>query len=265
MLSPVESAIAPPSLCHIGEFLFDLEEHVLFQGAMEIPLRPKSLNVLQYLVEHRGHLVSKSELMEAVWPNLSVSENSLTQCLTEVRRALGSRERHIIRTIPGRGYLLQVDEDHCFLHSSTIRQSGTGQPVREPLEHDTCLPPLFINSSDDFHSSVRGIPAALWQKQLDLYFDLCHTASTICNFEGAAPERSSAERIFWILYWGPVVLVADERFVTPAVKAFASAIHMRAPNEILRSLCLELASSCRKSLKLVAEVPLLTGNDLGGR
>jgi DNA-binding winged helix-turn-helix (wHTH) protein len=258
MVSPVESEITSPSLCHIGEFLFDLEEHVLFQGAMEIPLRPKSLNVLQYLVEHRGHLVSKSELMEAVWPNLSVSENSLTQCLTEVRRALGSRERHIIRTISGRGYLLQVDEDHCFLHSSTIRQSGKGEPVREALEHDTCLSPLFTSSSDDFYSSVRGIPAALWQKQLDLYLDLCHTASTICNFERAAPERSSAERIFWILYCGPVVLVADERFVTPAVKAFASAINIRAPNEILRSLCLELAASCRTSLRLVAQPPTVS-------
>jgi DNA-binding winged helix-turn-helix (wHTH) protein len=256
MVSPVGSEIASPSLCHIGEFLFDLEEHVLFQGAMEIPLRPKSLNVLRYLVEHRGHLVSKSELMKAVWPNLFVSENSLTQCLTEVRRALGSRERHIIRTISGRGYLLQVDEDHCFLQSSTIRESGKGEPVRESLEHDTYLSPLFTSSSEDFHSSVRGI--ALWQKQLDLYLDLCHAASTICNLERAAPERSSAERIFWILYWGPVVLVADERFVIPAVKAFASAINMRAPNEILRSLCLELAASCRKSLRLVAQPPTVS-------
>jgi DNA-binding winged helix-turn-helix (wHTH) protein len=252
MSSPVESEIASPSLCHIGEFLFDLEEHALFQGAMEIPLRPKSLKVLQYLVEHRGHLVSKAELMEAVWPNLFVSENSLTQCLTEVRRALGSRERHIIRTISGRGYLLQVGEGHCFHHSSTIPQSEKGGPVRESLEHDTCLSPIFTISSDDFHSSAQGIPAVLWQKQLDLYLDLCHTASIICNFEPAAPERSRAERVFWILYWGPVALVGDERFVTPAVKAFASAINMRASNEILRNLCLELATSCRKSLKLIA-------------
>ena len=98
----------------IGELWFDLAERRLFHGQTEVTLRPKALDVFLYLVEHRGHLVSKSELIEAVWPNSFVTENSLTQCLTEVRRVLGTRKRHMIKTFSRRGYLRgRIAESSC--------------------------------------------------------------------------------------------------------------------------------------------------------
>jgi DNA-binding winged helix-turn-helix (wHTH) protein len=55
----------------------------------EIDLRPKSFEVLRYLVENAGRLVSKDELIQTAWPDVTVTDESLTQCVSEVRLALG--------------------------------------------------------------------------------------------------------------------------------------------------------------------------------
>ncbi|MFC7738481.1 winged helix-turn-helix domain-containing protein [Roseomonas sp. GCM10028921] len=72
-------------------------------------LRPKSFDVLRHLLEHPGRLVSREELMEAVWPEVVVTDDSITQCITEVRRALGDEGQRILRTVPRRGYLLEAE------------------------------------------------------------------------------------------------------------------------------------------------------------
>ena len=74
-----------------GEFTLDLERGALARGGEEITLRPKSFEVLTYLVEHHGQLVTKSALVEAVWPDTAVGDNSLAQCLVDIRRALRHR------------------------------------------------------------------------------------------------------------------------------------------------------------------------------
>lgn len=89
-----------------GEHVVDLDSGMLYHGAREVTLRPKSFAVLTYLAERPGQLVSKDELMAAIWPDVVVTEGALTQCIIDVRRALGDRE--IIRTVPRRGYLFEA-------------------------------------------------------------------------------------------------------------------------------------------------------------
>ena len=72
-----------------GDFTLDLERGVLRRGIEEVTLRPKSFEVLTYLVEHHGRLVTKAEMAESVWRDMAVMDNSLAQCLVEIRRALG--------------------------------------------------------------------------------------------------------------------------------------------------------------------------------
>jgi DNA-binding winged helix-turn-helix (wHTH) protein/tetratricopeptide (TPR) repeat protein len=74
-----------------------------------IKLRPKSFEMLRLLAEHAGRVLSKQELMEAVWPNLHVGEDSLFQCIREIRGALGDDRRQMIRLVSGRGYLLAAE------------------------------------------------------------------------------------------------------------------------------------------------------------
>ncbi len=71
------------------EFTLDLTRGCLLRGAEEIKLRPKSFEVLRYFAENGGRLISKDELIEAVWLEMAVTDDSLVQCLKDIRRALG--------------------------------------------------------------------------------------------------------------------------------------------------------------------------------
>jgi TolB-like protein/Tfp pilus assembly protein PilF len=64
--------------------------------------------VLRLLVEQAGRLISKEELMEAAWPGLFVSDDSLVQCIREIRRALDDADQTGVQNVPGRGYLFAI-------------------------------------------------------------------------------------------------------------------------------------------------------------
>jgi DNA-binding winged helix-turn-helix (wHTH) protein len=88
-----------------GDFTLDLDDGFLRRGAEEVALRPKTFEVLIYLVERHGRLVTKAELIDAIWPDAAVTDNSLAQCLAEIRRALADDSQQSIRTVARRGYL----------------------------------------------------------------------------------------------------------------------------------------------------------------
>jgi DNA-binding winged helix-turn-helix (wHTH) protein/tetratricopeptide (TPR) repeat protein len=75
----------------------------------QIKLRPKTLEMLQLFAANTGRVLSKQELMEAVWPNIHVAEDSLFQCIREVRSALGDDRRQMIRVVSGRGYVFEIE------------------------------------------------------------------------------------------------------------------------------------------------------------
>ena len=74
-----------------------------------VKLRPKTLEILRLLAGNAGRVLSKQQLMEAVWPNVHVGEDSLFQCIREIRTALGDDKRQVVRVISGRGYLFQAE------------------------------------------------------------------------------------------------------------------------------------------------------------
>ena len=89
----------------IGEFTLDLSRGCLRRGDVEVPLRPKSFALLEYLITHAGRLVTKDELLSKIWPDVIVTEDSLTRCISEARTALGDAGQVIIKTVSKRGYL----------------------------------------------------------------------------------------------------------------------------------------------------------------
>ena len=91
-----------------GEFTLDVDRNALLKGGKEIPLRPKAYDVLHHLVLHAQTLVTKQQLMDAVWGDVIVTDDSLTQCLVEIRRALHDQDRQLIRTVPRRGVILEL-------------------------------------------------------------------------------------------------------------------------------------------------------------
>jgi DNA-binding winged helix-turn-helix (wHTH) protein/class 3 adenylate cyclase len=87
-------------------FTLDLNRGVLLAAdGSEMPLRPKSFALLRLLLENAGRLLSRDTIMAALWPNLFVTDDNVTQCVRDVRRALGAEAQRMLRTQPRRGYL----------------------------------------------------------------------------------------------------------------------------------------------------------------
>jgi adenylate cyclase len=85
-------------------YTLDLTRNCLRSADREIDLRPKAFAVLRYLVENADRLVTKVELIKAIWPSVIVTEESLTHCVSEARQAIGDGDQAIIKTVPRRGY-----------------------------------------------------------------------------------------------------------------------------------------------------------------
>src|SRR4051812_34089874 len=93
---------------NFGSFTLDLDRLTLRGASGPTDLRPKSFDVLRYLVEHAGRIVTKEELVRAIWPNVTVGDESLTKCISEIRHAIGDEGQQTIKTVPRRGYLIDV-------------------------------------------------------------------------------------------------------------------------------------------------------------
>src|SRR5579859_409190 len=89
-----------------GEFRLDTGRRLLTERQTPVGLSGKAFDTLLYLVEHRGIVLKKEQLMQAIWPDTVVEENNLNQNISTLRRVLGeSRDEHrYIATVPGRGY-----------------------------------------------------------------------------------------------------------------------------------------------------------------
>jgi predicted ATPase/DNA-binding winged helix-turn-helix (wHTH) protein len=98
-----------PLSYEFGEFTLDVVRGCVLKGSEELRLRPKVYETLKYFVERPGQLVGKQELMQAVWPDSFVTDDSLVQCTLELRRALNDRSQQLLKTVPRRGYLFTAD------------------------------------------------------------------------------------------------------------------------------------------------------------
>jgi TolB-like protein/Flp pilus assembly protein TadD len=86
-------------------YTLDSARRSLSRNGKLLTLRPQAMEMLCYLARRAGRPVSKAELFEAVWPGISVTDDSLVQCVRDIRRVLGDRHRRIVKTVPRVGYL----------------------------------------------------------------------------------------------------------------------------------------------------------------
>ena len=94
-------------LYEFGPFRLDAVNRLLLRGGDAVPLKQKAVDTLLVLVERRGEVVKKEELMKRLWPDTFVEEANLTQNIYTLRKALGEGE--YILTIPRRGYRFAAD------------------------------------------------------------------------------------------------------------------------------------------------------------
>ncbi len=94
-----------------------------------VDLRSQAAEALSALAARPGEIVSKDALMQAVWPDTFVTEDSLTQCIADIRRALGDDGHVIVQTFPKRGYRLNVDRSDADVDAG-IERARTQFPLR---------------------------------------------------------------------------------------------------------------------------------------
>jgi hypothetical protein len=124
-----------------------------------VPLRAQNLAVLRCLAQNAGHVVSKDRLMQAVWPGIVVTDDSLFQCIKELRRALGDTGHRLIETAPKQGYRLVPS------------RSNGPPPADEPFEQEIHFARSANGVRIAYAVSGRGpvtiVRAAHWMTHLE--------------------------------------------------------------------------------------------------
>ena len=114
-----------------GEFILDSDRGELFRDGAPVKIRPKSFDVLRYLANRQGKLVSRDELLDEIWAGSIVTEDAVTQCLIDIRKALGDSDQTMIRTVPRRGYIFELAVEALGESAQAEPQAAaTGQPSR---------------------------------------------------------------------------------------------------------------------------------------
>jgi TolB-like protein/DNA-binding winged helix-turn-helix (wHTH) protein/Tfp pilus assembly protein PilF len=149
-----------PAGCYytFGEFRFDPKGRVLFRSGEMVPLYPKAIEVLGFLLERRGHVATKEDLLAKVWPGTFVEESTLTRSISVLRKALGDTpDGHTyILTVPKRGYRFVAEvREACY---------GDRFEVQAPLEQKSAGSQLADTARMRRPSQtirIAGLPAVI--------------------------------------------------------------------------------------------------------
>jgi DNA-binding winged helix-turn-helix (wHTH) protein/Tol biopolymer transport system component len=132
------------------DVLLDVSAERLVRGDTNVKLRPKSFQVLRYLAERSGRLVTREELLRAIWPDVIVTDESLTKCIAEIRKALNDDAQQVIRTVARRGYVFAAP---------VTKTVAFPRPTDPQAEHG---PAAVVSISDGRSPRVLGaIPSPL--------------------------------------------------------------------------------------------------------
>jgi len=171
----------PRRLC-FGRFELLAAERVLLDEGAPVSLGPRAYDVLLALVSRRGRLVTKDELLEAVWPGVIVEDGNLHAQVATIRKVLG---RDAIATVPGRGYQFTLTAQG-FAESTP---PAAPQPARTPTNLPEHLPTLF--GRDPEIGAITGLlaehrlvsivgPPGIGKTRLSL--------SVACHIAGESPD-----------------------------------------------------------------------------
>ncbi|MDQ3039430.1 MAG: winged helix-turn-helix domain-containing protein, partial [Pseudomonadota bacterium] len=138
----MNSSDSPPRLCEFGGFRLDPSNRQLLRSGEPVHLTPRVFDTLVFLVEHRGRILTKEELLAALWPGLVVEENNLGQTISKLRQALGESpgDNRFIATVPGHGYrfVAEVIEDAA----SGSREAHPADQT--PMQTEGATPPRWV-------------------------------------------------------------------------------------------------------------------------
>jgi len=159
----------------------DLRNFRVLKAGKVVQVEPKALNLLIFLVENRGRLVEKRELLDAVWNDAFVTENVLTRSVGQLRKGLAddAKEPRYIETVPTRGYrfIAQVEvedggETLSAIPSAPIAEAPSAVSNTLPLLRSRVLPlflVVLIAGAVLACGLIVGLAVSRWRSQLGYY------------------------------------------------------------------------------------------------
>lgn len=126
----------PTVVFRFGDAEFEQVSGMLCVAGQPRRLRPQTAAVLSQLLEHAGQLVAHDQLLRAVWGDTVVTDNSLAQCISEIRNVLGSTRADAIETVARRGYIMRAAVVQEVLGATPPNRppSQSAAPAAEPVE-----------------------------------------------------------------------------------------------------------------------------------
>ena len=112
----------------LGPWLVDPAAHEVRRDGAAVRLEPKAVAVLVHLAAHAGEVVTREALLGAVWPDVVVTDASLTRCVSQLRQALGDDARRLIETVPTVGYRLLAAPEPVAPEPSPPEPSSSAPP-----------------------------------------------------------------------------------------------------------------------------------------
>lgn len=158
----------PNAVYRFGSFVLDEgREALLAEDGSKVPLRAKSFALLRLMVENAGLLLARAKIMETLWPNIHVTDDNVTQCIHEIRDALGCESRNLLRTVPRRGYIFNaavVRQASNFVQVVDVDQAprprcssvGAGSNIERAVRLSVLVFPLHSRDGCEAHERVAA-------------------------------------------------------------------------------------------------------------
>src|SRR5215472_4462929 len=128
-------------------FTLDLVRGALFDPkGMEVPLRAKSFELLRLFVVNAGRLLDRDTINQAIWADVVVTDDAITQCVRDIRRVLGNETQAVIKTVPRRGYVFAANVANASDGQPTV--PATAEVMQLPDRPSIAVMP-FANLSAD--------------------------------------------------------------------------------------------------------------------
>lgn len=140
-----------------GPFRLEPAEHLLLREDRPVAIAPKAFELLVFLVQNQGRLVTKDQIMEAVWSGCFVEEANLTVCISTIRKVLGEKEGDLryIDTIPKRGYRFTAPVKEMGEAAGLGLASDADDDARSPLGSHTLT---AANLASEAETEVATVP-----------------------------------------------------------------------------------------------------------
>lgn len=147
-----------------ADCILDLARHEVRRNGEPVAIEPQALRILVELISHRDRVVTKTEVLDAVWGDRFVSESALTTQIKALRRALGDtgREQRIVKTVHGQGYMFVAPVTD--LDESVAIDSERANPVVAVLPfHNFSPDPAYAHVADGLtHDLVAALSKYRW-------------------------------------------------------------------------------------------------------